>query len=117
MNIESLRNYCLSKKGAEESFPFGDDTLVFKVGNKIFLLAGLSNPSSFNAKCTPEKAIELRETHSEIVPGFHMNKKHWNTVYYNGSLSEKLLLEQIDHSYQLVVESLPKKIQGELTTL
>lgn len=116
MNIESLRNYCLSKKGAEESFPFGDDTLVFKVGNKIFLLAGLSNPISFNAKCVPERAIELRETYSEIVPGYHMNKKHWNTIYYNGSLTENLLLEQIDHSYQLVFESLPKKIQEELTT-
>lgn len=108
MNIESLRTYCLYKLGATESFPFGDDTIVFKVGLKIFLLAGLDNPTSFNAKCKPEKAILLRENYPEIIPGFHMNKKHWNTVYYDGNLSDKLLKEIIDNSYQLVFDSLPK---------
>lgn len=109
MNIESLRNYCLSLKGVTESFPFGDDTLVFKIADKIFLLASLTEPCSFNVKCDPEKAIQLRESFSEVIPGYHMNKKHWNTVYYNGSLSDQQLTEMIDHSYQLVLKSLPKK--------
>ena len=81
MNIEDFYNYCLSKKGATESFPFDENTLVFKVGNKIFLLVGLQNFDSFNVKCDPEKAIILREEYTEIIPGYHMNKKHWNTVY------------------------------------
>nr|WP_294898009.1 MmcQ/YjbR family DNA-binding protein [uncultured Pedobacter sp.] len=111
MNIESLREYCISKPGVTESFPFGEDTLVFKVGEKIFLLTSLSTPESFNAKCDPEKAVLLREQHPEIVSGYHMNKKHWNTVYYNQNLSESLLKELIDHSYHLVFSSLPKAIQ------
>jgi predicted DNA-binding protein (MmcQ/YjbR family) len=111
MNIESLREYCISKAGVSESFPFGDDTLVFKLANKIFLLTGLTNPNSFNVKCDPETAINLREVHSEVVPGYHMNKKHWNTVYYDGSLVESQLQEMIDHSYDLVFKSLPKAIQ------
>lgn len=114
LNIESLRDYCLSKPASAESFPFGDDTLVFKVGNKVFLLASLSKPESFNAKCDPEKSIALREQHSEIIPGYHMNKKHWNTVYYNQSLSESLLKELIDHSYELVFFSLPKTTQSNI---
>ncbi|KHJ38284.1 hypothetical protein PBAC_14870 [Pedobacter glucosidilyticus] len=117
MNIESLRNYCLSLKGTTESFPFGDDTLVFKIVNKVFLLASLTEPCSFNVKCDPEKAIQLRESFSEVIPGYHMNKKHWNTVYYNGSLSDKQLTEMIDHSYQLVLKSLPKKQQEEINNL
>ncbi|WP_026902720.1 MmcQ/YjbR family DNA-binding protein [Pedobacter glucosidilyticus] len=117
MNIESLRNYCLHKKGVTESFPFGDDTLVFKIADKIFLLAGLTAPISFNVKCEPEKAIQLRESFTEVVPGYHMNKKHWNTVYYNGSLSDKQLTEMIDHSYELVLKSLPKKQQEEIYNL
>jgi predicted DNA-binding protein (MmcQ/YjbR family) len=117
MNIESLREYCLSKKAVTESFPFGEDTLVFKVGEKIFLLAGLNNPDSFNVKCDPEKAIALREEFSEVIPGYHMNKKHWNTVYINGSLSTSQLQEMIDHSYDLVFKSLPKSIQSEINTL
>ncbi len=112
LNIESLRDYCLSKPASTESFPFGDDTLVFKVGDKVFLLATLTKPESFNAKCDPDKAIALREQHPEIIPGYHMNKKHWNTVYYNQTLSESLLKELIDHSYELVFSSLPKTIQS-----
>ena len=114
MNIETLRTYCLNKLGATESFPFGSDTLVFKVGEKIFLLSSLDNPTSFNAKCNPEKAILWRENHPEIIPGFHMNKKHWNTVYYNGNLSDKILHEMIDDSYQLVFDGLPKTLQQEI---
>ena len=114
MNIESLRTYCLDKKGVTESFPFDDQTLVFKVANKIFLLAGLDNPISFNVKCDPEKAIVLREEHQEIIPGYHMNKKYWNTVYYNGTLSDDFLHQLIDHSYQLILQSLPKAKQTEI---
>lgn len=114
MNIESLREHCIKKPGVTESFPFGEDTLVFKVSGKIFLLTSLSNPESFNAKCDPEKAVLLREQHTEIVPGYHMNKKHWNTVYYNQTLSGSLLKELIDHSYDLVFASLPKAIQSKI---
>ena len=114
MNIESIREYCISKPGVAESFPFGEDTLVFKVGGKIFLLTSLNNPTSFNAKCNPEKAVLLREQHSEIIPGYHMNKKHWNTISYNQNLSETLLKELIDHSYELVFASLPKTIQSHI---
>lgn len=108
MNIENLRDYCLSKKHVEESFPFGEDTLVFKVMDKIFLLCGLSQADRFNVKCDPEKAILLREEYDEVKPGYHMNKTHWNTVYMNGRLSEIQLKEMIDHSYELIVNSLPK---------
>ena len=114
MNIESLREHCINKSGVTESFPFGEDTLVFKVDEKIFLLTSLSNPESFNAKCDPEKAVLLREQYTEIVPGYHMNKKHWNTVYYNQSLPDSLLKELIDHSYQLVFASLPKAVQSKI---
>lgn len=103
MNIESLREHCLSKPGAEESLPFGPDTLVYKVNGKIFLLAGLDEEQlSFNVKCDPDKAIELREEFSCVLPGYHMNKKHWNTVVVDGSVSSKQLKEWIDHSYGLV---------------
>lgn len=111
MNIEDLRDYCLSKPGTIEGLPFGEQTLVFKVGGKIFLLIGLEQANRFNAKCNPERAIELREKHPEIIPGFHMNKKHWNTIYMDGGLKPALILELIDHSYQLVLESLPKKLR------
>ncbi len=114
MNIETLREYCLSKKAVEESFPFGEDTLVFKVGGKIFLLAGLeNNPLQFNAKCDPEKALELREQYDAIQPGYHMNKKHWNTVIADGRLSNALLKEMIDDSYDLIVKSLSKNVKAE----
>jgi predicted DNA-binding protein (MmcQ/YjbR family) len=104
MNIEALRAYVLQKPGVTEGFPFGEDTLVFKVKEKIFLLTGLdSSPLQFNVKCDPDKAIELREEFPDsILPGYHMNKKHWNTVIIDGAVSQKLLKELIDHSYDLV---------------
>jgi len=115
MNIEQLRDYCLSKKSVEETLPFGPDTLVYKVAGKIFLLTGLGEEQlSFNVKCDPDKAIELREQFSCVLPGYHMNKKHWNTIAVNGSVSTKQLKEWIDHSYDLVVESLPKKTRNSL---
>lgn len=117
MNIESLRDYCISKAGVAESFPFDSDTLVFKVGEKIFLLTSLSSPYSFNVKCDPEKAIVLREEYEDVQPGFHMNKIHWNTVCYTGSLSDKILFEMIDHSYDLILKSLPKSIQQNINNL
>lgn len=114
MNIEDLRNYCISKEGVEESFPFGDETLVFKVSGKIFALLSLSQDDfSINLKCDPSLAIELRETYLSVQPGYHMNKKHWNTVYIDGSVESKLIQNWIDHSYHLIVESLPKKIKGK----
>ena len=103
MNIETLREYCLSKTGAEETLPFGPDTLVYKVGGKVFLLVGLdAEDLRFNVKCDPDKAIELRDEYPCVLPGFHMNKKHWNTVLVDGSVSVKQLKEWIDHSYELV---------------
>jgi len=115
MNIETLREYCLSKKAVTEDFPFGEDTLVFRVLNKIFLLVSLSsNPLQFNAKCDPDKVIELRDQYDAVQPGYHMNKKHWNTVIMNGSLSNAQLKEMIDDSYNLIVQSLPKKERENL---
>lgn len=108
MNIESLRDYCISKASVVETFPFGDDTLVFKVGGKIFLLCGLDKPDRFNVKCDPEWAILLREEFDEVQAGWHMNKKHWNTVFMNGRLTDKQIMEMIDHSYDLIVSKLPK---------
>ncbi|MDB5032368.1 MmcQ/YjbR family DNA-binding protein [Mucilaginibacter sp.] len=114
MNIEDLRDYCLQKPGATEGFPFGEETLVFKVGGKIFLITGLDDGDRFNVKCDPELAIELRERYTEVQPGYHMNKKMWNTVFMNGALTRKQLLEMIDHSYDLIFQSLPKKTQTEI---
>ncbi|MDB5017888.1 MAG: MmcQ-like protein [Mucilaginibacter sp.] len=116
MNIEELRDYCLQKPGTTEGLPFGEDTLVFRVGDKIFLLIGITNANRFNVKCDPELAVELRERYSEVQPGYHMNKKLWNTVYMDGVLNKKQLHEMIDHSYRLVFESLPKKIQEQIIT-
>lgn len=104
MNIEQLQEYCLSKPGVEETTPFGPDNLVYKVNGKMFLLAGLDNqPLRFNVKCDPDKAIELREEHPRhVLPGYHMNKKHWNTIVVDGRLHDRVLKEFIDHSYELV---------------
>lgn len=103
MNIESIRDYCLGKADVEETLPFGPDTLVYKVNGKIFLLMGMdAEPVSFNVKCDPDLAQELRETYTCVQPGYHMNKKHWNTVTADGSVSFKQLKEWIDHSYGLV---------------
>jgi len=110
MNIEILRDYCLSKPNVEESFPFGPDVMVFKVGGKIFLLCSLdSEDFSFNVKCDPELAIELRERYDSVQPGYHMNKKHWNTIVVDGSVSTKQLKEWIDHSYEIVNKTTAKK--------
>lgn len=115
--MEELHDYCLGKPGAEESFPFGVETLVLKVGGKIFLLANLTEGTSFNAKCDPERAIELRERHEEVQPGYHMNKRHWNTVRMDGALKTKEILEMIDHSYEIVVSGLPKKVREQIKGL
>ena len=104
MNVEDIRTYCLLKKGVTESFPFDNETLVFKVMNKMFLLMGLNNsPLSFNAKCDPEEATTLRESYpNSIKPGYHMSKVHWNTVKADGTLTKKQLLQMVDDSYDLV---------------
>ena len=110
MNVETLREYCLSKPGTEESLPFGPDTLVFKVNGKIYLLVSLDEARlQFNVKCDPERAEELRETHNSVIPGYHMNKKHWNTIIADGSVPDRLLKEWIDHSYELVSMGKKKK--------
>ncbi len=115
MDIEQLRDYCLSKTGVEETLPFGPDTLVYKVGGKVFMLLGLDKDGlRFNVKCDPDKAIELREFFFYVLPGYHMNKKHWNTIVVDSSASIKQLKEWIDDSYKLVVESLPERIKNEL---
>jgi len=110
MNIETIREYILKKPAVTEGFPFGEDTLVFKVSEKIFLLAALdSAPLQFNVKCDPDKAIQLREEYPEsVLPGYHMNKKHWNTVIVDGRLSAKQLKEMIDDSYGLVAKTKKK---------
>lgn len=104
MNIESVREYVLGKPSVTEGFPFGDSVIVYKVNDKMFLLLPLdTQPLQFNVKCDPDKAIELREEYPDaVLPGYHMNKKHWNTVIVNGSLSNKQLLAMIDESYKLV---------------
>ncbi len=117
MNVEELRDYCLQKPGTTEGLPFGEETLVFKVAEKIFLLIGLAQANRFNVKCEPELAVELRERYSEVIPGYHMNKKMWNTVYMDGALTRKQLCDMIDHSYEQVVKSLPKKLQAEIASL
>jgi len=121
MNLETFYEYCLSKKGVTEHFPFDEDTLVFKVGGKMFALSSLSqwenNEQSVNLKCDPDRAEELRAEYDEIKPGFHMSKVHWNTVALNGSLTTAFVKELIDHSYQLVFKSLTKKIQNEIIEL
>lgn len=114
MNIEEIRMYCLSKAHVTESFPFDDVTLVFKVQNKMFALLNLDGDLSINLKCDPERAVDLREKHPSILPGYHMNKLHWNTVMIDGELSRKFIQELIDHSYDLIVESLPTKLKQEL---
>lgn len=115
MNTETLRNYCLAKPSVTESFPFGDDSLVFKIGGKMFaLLSTESQPVTVNLKCDPERAVQLREEHDAVTPGYHMNKQHWNTIAINGRVRATDVQEWIDHSYELVRKSLPKTIQAEL---
>lgn len=103
MNIETIRDYCLSKPDAEETLPFGPDVIVFKVNKKSFLLLPLDSVElRFNVKCNPDLAVELREQYNCVLPGWHMNKKHWNTIVVDGTVSSKIILEWIDHSYELV---------------
>jgi len=116
-NIEIIRDYCLNKKGVTEGFPFDDVTLVFKVMNKIFCLANLNPPISINLKCNPEKAIELREKYDAVLPGYHMNKNHWNTIMITELRKSHLLWKWIDNSYALVVKGLTKKGKAELQNL
>jgi predicted DNA-binding protein (MmcQ/YjbR family) len=109
MNIEDIREHCIAKEDVEEGFPFGEQTLVFKVNGKIFLLVSVdSHPLQFNAKCDPERAEELRNEYDCIIPGYHMNKKHWNTVIIDNTLNTRQLKEQIDHSYGLVAKKKTK---------
>lgn len=114
MNIETYRDYCLQKKGVTEGFPFDEKTLVFKVMGKMFALTDVENFAFINLKCNPEKAVELREQFMGILSGYHMNKKHWNSVLIDADVNDKLIFELIDNSYHLVVKSLPKKLQQEL---
>jgi predicted DNA-binding protein (MmcQ/YjbR family) len=116
MDIEAVRQYCMNLKGAEETQPFGPDTLVFKVGGKMFALTGLDEEEcSVNLKCDPEKAIDLREEYpDQVIPGYHMNKMHWNTVYFERGLQDKFLKDLINHSYDLVLNSLPAKVKEQL---
>lgn len=115
MNIEEFREYCIRKPYVTEEFPFGPETLVFKVAGKMFALTGLDSPVfTVNLKCDPDYSEQLREEYSEVKPGYHMSKKHWNTVDFEGNLSEEILIELIELSYKLVVESLTKSKRTEL---
>ena len=118
MDIQSFYEYCLAKKGVTEHFPFDEDTLVFKVGGKMFALSSLTewekNTPSINLKCDPDRALELRAQYDGINAGYHMSKVHWNTVAVNGDVPLSLLKELIDHSYDLVFKSLTKKLQSEI---
>lgn len=121
MNIQQFYEFCLSKKGVTEHFPFDEETLVFKVGGKMFCLTSLNEwekgTPSLNLKCNPERAEELRAEYEAIIPGWHMSKIHWNTVAFNSDVSDKMMCELINHSYELVYNSLTKKIQKEIDEL
>lgn len=118
MNLETYYEYCHSKKGVTEHFPFDVDTLVFKVGGKMFALSSLqqweNGAPSVNLKCDPELGEELRTEYQDIQPGFHMNKIHWNTIAVNKEVSDAMVKELVDHSYDLVFKSLTKKLQNEI---
>jgi predicted DNA-binding protein (MmcQ/YjbR family) len=114
MNIELIREYCLKKKFVTEELPFNEDSPVYKVMGKIFLIANLNLPISINLKCDPEKAVELREEYDCVRPGYHMNKMHWNTVEIDNSVSDKLIYEWIDHSFELVARGLKKRDQDKI---
>jgi predicted DNA-binding protein (MmcQ/YjbR family) len=115
MNITFFREYCLTKPGTTEDTPFDENTLCFKVGGKIFAIIDIELFESVNLKCDPERAVELREQFDGIIPGYHMNKKHWNTVSFDGSVPDKLILELVDHSYELIFKSLPKITRDSIT--
>lgn len=118
MDIVTFREICLKKKAAEETFPFDEVTLVFKVMGKMFALLPLDDdPPRVNLKALPEQAIEWREEHHQVIPGWHMNKKHWNTIYIEDGLDDQFISDMIDHSYEQVIKKLPKKVQRELESL
>jgi predicted DNA-binding protein (MmcQ/YjbR family) len=118
MDIEAFREFCLLKKGVTEEFPFDEHVLAFKVLGKIFALTNLNNEEfTVNLKCNPERAVELRDEFNDIQPGFHMNKKHWNTVFFEASLDDKMLRELIEHSYDCVCAKLTKKDKAVLANL
>ena len=114
MDLEQFRDYCLSKAGVTEEFPFGEQTFVYKVMGKMFALMDASHFDSVNLKCEPEKAAALREEYHSVKPGYHMNKNHWNTVEINTGIPDHLILEWVDHSYDLVVSGLPKKLRADM---
>ena len=118
MNIQQLYEFCLSQKAVTEHFPFDEDTLVFKVGGKMFALTSLkeweNENASINLKCNPDRANELRATYEAINPGWHMSKTHWNTIHFNSDVSDKMICDLIHHSYDLVFKSLTKKMQAEI---
>ena len=121
MNLETFYEYCLSKKAVTEHFPFDEDTLVFKVGGKMFALSSLKQwekqEPSVNLKCEPERALELRANYDAINEGYHMSKIHWNTVAINQDVPDAMIKALIDHSYDLIFKSLTKKIQAEIAAL
>ena len=115
MHLDDLRTHCLAKPGATEDLPFGPDTLVFKVAGKMFALAGLDAlPPTANLKCDPERAAQLRETYADVGPGYHMNKRHWNTIGLRGDVPGRVILDLVDHSYALVVAGLPRVARAEI---
>lgn len=121
MNIEQFYEFCLAKKGVTEHFPFDEDTLVFKVGGKIFCLTSLKKweegDHSINLKCEPQRALELRAEYEAVEPGYHMSKIHWNTITFNSDVSDKMICELINDSYDLIFKSLTKKAQNEIENL
>lgn len=114
--LDEFRDYCLAKPGVTEDTPFGPETLVFKAMGKVFAITGIDEFQFINLKCNPERAIELREEWPGIKPGWHMNKKHWNSVFVDGSVPDHLIKELTDHSYDLIIASLPKKVRDELNS-
>jgi predicted DNA-binding protein (MmcQ/YjbR family) len=115
MTLESIKKYCLGKNGAVEEFPFDLTTMVFKVGNKIFALTDINDiPLRLSLKCEPMYAVSLRQDFQAIIPGYHLNKEHWNTLILDGSIPDKLIRQLIDHSYELVYKSLTKAIRAEI---
>ena len=114
MELQAIIDYCASKKAATQEFPFDDTTLVFKVASKMFALIGLDAPHGINLKCDPMYAIALRQKYDGIIPGYHMNKKHWNTIKPDSDVPDKLIIELIDHSYEIIVDKLPKSKRKEL---
>ena len=117
MNIEEFREYCIQMKGVTEELPFDEDTLVFKVMGKMFALTGIEHFESINVKCDPDTALELREEYEAVKPGYHMNKKHWNTITNHSDMSDEVMRSWIKHSYDLVVAKLPKKTKEALAAM